>query len=110
MVEVLVNLESDPALFPDTFQLIMAEASDNVSASALNQGALSPGWRDNLAETQAMGDEWLRSRQSAILAVPSAPSPESLNYLLNPLHKHAAEVAITWCKRLHYDRRLFRIR
>jgi hypothetical protein len=44
------------------------------------------------------------------LAVPSAPSPESLNYLLNPLHGDAAGVMIAWCKRLDYDRRLFNIR
>jgi RES domain-containing protein len=110
LIEVLVNLEGDPELFPDTFQLMKAEALDRVSIEVLNQKTLPPGWRNNIATTQTMGDEWLRTRRSALLAVPSVPSPESLNYLFNPLHKDAAHVRIGWCKRLDYDRRLFRIR
>jgi RES domain-containing protein len=110
LIEVLVNLEGDPELFPDTFQLIKAEAHDRVLIETLNQKTLPPGWRNSNATTQAMGDEWMRSGRSALLAVPSVPSPESLNYLFNPLHKEAAHVSIGWCKRLNYDRRLFRIR
>jgi RES domain-containing protein len=110
MIEVLVNLEGDPELFPDTFQLIKAEASENVSVSVLDAGALPENWRSNPGATQAIGNDWLQSGRSALLAVPSVPSPESLNYLFNPLHKDAAGVTIAWCKRLEYDRRLFRIR
>lgn len=110
LIEVLVNLEGNPELFPDTFQLIKAEAHERVSTSVLNQGTLPADWRNNLPATQFIGDEWLRTRRSALLAVPSVPSPESLNYLFNPLHKDAARVTIAWSKRMDYDRRLFRIR
>jgi RES domain-containing protein len=107
---VLVNLEGDPELFPDSFQLIKAEASEKVSISVLNPDALQANWRNDLAATRAVGDDWLQSGRSALLTVPSVPSPESLNYLFNPLHTDAAGVVIAWCKRLDYDRRLFRIR
>jgi RES domain-containing protein len=110
LIEVLVNLEGEPELFPDTFQLIKAEASDNISIETLNQKTLPADWRNNIPATQGIGDEWLRTRRSALLAVPSVPSPESLNYLFNPLHKDAAHVTIGWCKQMNYDRRLFRIR
>src|ERR1700733_10243385 len=90
LIEVLVNLEGDPQLFPDTFHLIRAEAADSVPISTLDQDTLAPDWRDNIAKTQAIGDDWLRRGRTALLAVPSVPSPESLNYLLNPLHVHAA--------------------
>ena len=76
----------------------------------LDPDTLPPDWHDKTALTQAIGDEWLQSSRSALLVVPSVPSPESLNYLFNPLHKDAMEVTIAWCKRLNYDRRLFHIR
>ena len=110
LIEVLVNLEGDPELFPDSFQLIKAEASEDVSVSVVNVDALPEDWPENLAATRAIGDGWLRGGLSALLAVPSVPSPESVNYLFNPLHKDAAGVTIAWCKRLDYDQRLFRIR
>jgi RES domain-containing protein len=109
MIEVLVNLEGDPELFPDSLQLIKAEASENVSILVLNADVLPANWRNNLAVTRAIGDDWLRSGRSALLAVPSVPSPESLNYLFNPLHRDAAGVTIVWCKRLDCDRRQFRL-
>ncbi len=110
LIEVLVNLEGDPELFPDTFQLIKAEAPDDVSLSLLDADALPHNWQDDNSATQAIGDDWLRSGRSALLALPSVPSPESLNYLFNPLHKDAAGVKIDWCKKVKYDRRLFTVR
>lgn len=110
LIEVLVNLEGNPELFPDTFQVINAEASHRVSIEVLNQKTLPLDWRNNIPATQSIGDEWLRTGRSALMAVPSVPSPESLNYLFNPFHKDAAHVTIAWCKRMDYDRRLFRIR
>ena len=105
-----MNLEGDPDLFPDYFQLIRAEVEENFSLEVLDADALPSDWRDDTASTQAMGDAWLKGGGSALLAVPSVPSPESLNYLFNPLHRDAAGVKIAWCKRLEYDRRLFRVR
>jgi len=36
--------------------------------------------------TRAFGDEWVLSRRSVALRVPSAVAPASYNYLLNPDH------------------------
>jgi RES domain-containing protein len=110
LIEVLANLEGDPDLFPDTFQLIRAEAAKKVSVATLDPGVLPTDWRDRAAATQAIGNQWLVNGKSALLEVPSGPSPESMNYLFNPLHTDAAAVVIVWCKRLDYDRRLFRLR
>ena len=109
LVEVLANLEGDPWLFPDTFQLVKIAAAGSVLIEVLNPDTLSGDWRTNLSETQALGDAWLESCRSALLAVPSVPSPESVNYLFNPLHKDAAGLVVVWCKRLRYDKRLFQI-
>jgi RES domain-containing protein len=36
------------------------------------------------AETMEIGDRWAKERRSAILAVPSAISPDDRNFMLNP--------------------------
>lgn len=46
------------------------------------------------AETQAIGDEWLRTKRSVALIVPSAIVPVEANVLLNPTHPDFAKV--TW--------------
>jgi RES domain-containing protein len=107
LIEALANLQGDPNLFPDTYQLIRVSVAGAVSIETIAANILSNQWRDNLRETRAMGDEWLAERRSALLAVPSGPSPESLNYLLNPLHKEAKRLAVEWHRRIAWDKRLF---
>lgn len=109
LVEVLVNLKGNPKLFPDFYQLVKVEVDDSVSAEALSPDSLSEKWREEISETQSIGDAWLSKISSALLAVPSAPSPESLNYLFNPLHPDAKGLAIEWCKWIGYDKRLFHL-
>jgi RES domain-containing protein len=109
LIEVLANLHSNPRLLPETYQLIKAIAPQGLPAEVLAPDRLSEGWRENLRETQAIGDEWLAQRHSALLVVPSVPSPESSNWLLNPLHGDAKTMAVEWCRWIKYDRRLFRV-
>lgn len=109
LVEVLVNLRGNPRLFPESYQLMKVSVADTVSADALGPGILSSHWRENFQETQVLGDAWLEDSRSALLAVPSAPSPESTNYLFNPRHPDAQNLTLEWCRWLNYDRRLFRV-
>jgi RES domain-containing protein len=109
LIEALANLKGNPLLFPDTFQLIRISVADSVSGDALPANALSNRWRDDIPETQLAGDSWLANGRSALLAVPSGPSPESLNYLLNPLHADARGLTVEWHKRIGYDKRLFHV-
>ena len=109
LVEVLANLKGNPKLFPDSYQLMKVNVADEVSTDALPTNILSNNWRANIGETQPAGDSWLARGSSALLAVPSAPSPESLNYLFNPLHKDAKGLVREWCQWIEYDKRLFHI-
>ena len=109
LLEVLANLHSSPSLLPESYQLIKVSVDNVVPTETLSPDKLSEVWRDHLTETQSIGDAWLASRSSALLAVPSVPSPESLNYLLNPLHPDSKTLLIDWCKWIKYDRRLFRL-
>jgi RES domain-containing protein len=109
LIEVLANLKGNPKLFPDSYQLMKIAVGDRVSTDALTTDALVGNWRNDINQTRSIGDSWLAQRTSALLRAPSVSSPESLNYLFNPLHPDAKGVEIEWCKWIKYDKRLFHI-
>jgi RES domain-containing protein len=109
LLEVLVNLKANPKLLPDRYQLMKVRVEDSVSVETVAPDDLPPTWHDHTSITQAIGDSWLQRRTAALLQVPSAPAPESFNYLLNPLHAGSADVTVEWCRQFHYDSRLFRV-
>jgi len=49
---------------------------------------------------------WARERQSAVLAVPSAISPDDKSYLLNPEHPHFKRIRIAAPIEYEFDPRL----
>jgi len=107
LIEVLVNLRGNPNHFPDRYQLMKVAVADHVATDVLAPDKLANSWRDDIQQTKSIGDSWLARGNSALLAVPSVPSPESTNYLLNSLHPDAKGVEIEWCKWVRYDKRLF---
>jgi RES domain-containing protein len=107
LLEVLANLKGDPRLFPSKYQLIKIAVPDQVSRDRAMLAA-EPS-QSNLLQTQAAGNAWLASQSTALLAVPSLPSPESTNYLLNPQHPDAQKLTMEWCRWLQYDKRLFHV-
>jgi RES domain-containing protein len=110
LIETIVNLKGKPEFFPAMYRLMKVAIADHVSTSALAPDVLSEEWRENHNKTRSIGDGWLASGESALLAVPSAPSPESTNYLFNPLHFDATGVTVEWHKQIRYDERLFKVR
>jgi RES domain-containing protein len=110
LIEILVNLKGRPGLFPDVYRLLKVRIAKDVSENAVLPESLSNDWRDNIALTRDIGDTWLRKAESALLIVPSVPSPESLNYLLNPVHPDARALTIDWQRQIAYDKRLFGVR
>jgi RES domain-containing protein len=104
LIEDLVNLRGNPRFFQRHYQLLKVACGDNVDAQVLS--AIDEG---GFKSTQAVGDAWLAGRSSALLRVPSIPSPESWNYLLNPLHPDASLLEIESARHITYDKRLFRL-
>jgi len=45
-------------------------------------------------ETKEIGDNWVKQRRSAVLALPSAISPADTNFLLNPEHRDFKRIRI----------------
>lgn len=67
-----------------------------VLIESLDRRLLPTNWRDAPPppQLQEIGNEWLASRSSVVLEVPSAVTPEESNYLLNPQHPDFASVDI----------------
>ena len=85
LLEVLVHLDVGrplPRLVAFTFN-VPDELVERLPAARLPRQ-----WRstEGMLATQHVGDEWLESRRSLALAVPSVIVPEEHNYLLNPEH------------------------
>jgi RES domain-containing protein len=110
LIEALANLKGDPKLFPESYQLMKVAVAGNLVPADVMPNNLSDNWRDDLTQTRTVGDSWLARADSALLAVPSVPSPESTNYLFNPLHRDVKRLAMEWCRWIQYDKRLFHLR
>ena len=57
---------------------------------------------------QQLGDDWIESNVSVILAVPSAVIPDELNYLINPKHRDFARLKIAPPSDFAFDPRLLK--
>jgi RES domain-containing protein len=109
LIEVLANLRGNPRLFPDTYQLLKIGVEDRMVEAAASADTLPEDWREEASTTRQMGDLWLAEGTSTLLAVPSAASPESTNYLLNARHPDAKGLSIVWSRWITYDKRLFHL-
>ena len=106
LLENIANLGGDPNFFPEQFQLMKIEATRE---SLLIPEKIPDPQKATLTSTRGFGDHWLATMGSALLRVPSVPSPESWNYLFNPQHPEASGVKVVWAKRITYDKRLFHL-
>lgn len=106
LVEHLVHLELNPARLPKFYRLLKAEAPDDLSARTVAAADLPSNWINDQVATRTTGDEWLASGNSALLRVPSAILPETLNVLLNPEHADASRIRILWHAEHPWDARL----
>jgi|SRR5579871_6703399 len=108
LLETIVHMEIDAEDRPDNFVVLKIQSSQPVSIEQLARRKLGPGWPDNIAQTRAIGDEWLRSGRSLLLEVPSVLVPERRNFLINPDHPERRRLRITARYRHPLDPRLFR--
>ncbi len=85
-----------------------ASTSPEMLVEVLDPGTLPPDWSSSpppLA-VQAIGDAWVASGRSAVLAVPCTIVPGAVNYLLNPAHATFAELVVGVPEPFVFDRRL----
>jgi RES domain-containing protein len=72
--------------------------------------SLPPDWRDYPApfSTMTIGDEWLRSKASPVLCVPSVIIPNESNFLVDPAHADFAKLSIGTPEDFWFDPRLIK--
>jgi len=106
MLEMLVQDEPLHA----RYVVIPATLPDGLAIERVDPAKLPPDWRtpQRTEDVRAIGAEWVRSKRSAVLAVPSAVLPEETNYLLNVLHPDFPRIGLGKRRVLVTDARLIR--
>jgi RES domain-containing protein len=92
MLELLVQDEPLRA----RYAMIPAEIPNTVRIGRITLAELPDDWHDPGAREhlRMLGGEWIASRSSAVLAVPSVVVPAETNYLLNPRHPSFSKIRI----------------
>jgi RES domain-containing protein len=108
LLERLVHLEIDIEDVPSTYQLLAIETPDSLAAETVNVEGLPEDWRSSETATQPVGDDWLQGKRTALLRVPSAITPHTFNWLLNPEHPDSSALKVVEVITAPFDRRLFR--
>jgi RES domain-containing protein len=107
-LETVVHLNASG--LPLNRYLVEVSIPDDVwSAAQIETAAsLKVGWDATPAGrvSVAFGTDWLRSRTSALLVVPSVIVPEESNVLINPNHPDAGRITALKVRNWLYDPRL----
>jgi RES domain-containing protein len=110
-IELFVHLE--PGQAPEDLVSLCAELPEGEPARTLQKEDLPPQWwtddaTSGLTATRALGDAFIAVRSSLAMMVPSVPTREEWNVLLNPLHPRIAELEIVPPQPFIFDARMFR--
>ena len=92
------------------FVAVSADIPDRFGVEPLDMTTLPKQWRnqDHIETLRDAGTEWLRTRPTAVLAVPSAVIPVETNYLLNPAHKDFKRIRINPPEPFEFDYRMWK--
>ena len=108
LLEILVHFEIDIQDLPVRYRLSKIDAPDDVHMEGVSVDRLPTDWPEKTEVTRALGDRWITKGSAALLSVPSAIVPETLNVLLNPAHKDATRLVIVQSGEHAIDPRLLK--
>jgi RES domain-containing protein len=93
---------------PKTHVAVEITIPVSVAVQRHDEGSLPAGWdHRDLRVARAFGDEWIRARRTAVLAVPSVVARKESNLLLNPQHPAFSEIVAGRPEPVIWDARLF---
>ncbi len=107
LLEIAVHLDLSEDL-PDDRYFIEIDIPDNIKIETLNISDLPSDWaaKPPTAKTQYIGDDFVKSKVSAVLKVPSCIIQQEHNYLINPHHSDTKKIKVTLQEKLVIDERL----
>lgn len=105
MLEVMTH--ANIGRLPRHSQMIIIEIPGDLAVESVDAAAL-PRWDhlDNVASRQ-FGDEWIVSRRSVALIVPSVIAQHDRNIVINPMHPDFPKITPSDPESIQWDSRLF---
>src|SRR3954467_3519520 len=108
VLETYVNIPLVLRTSLPVFQAVRISIPDHARAMRISPAQLAELLRtpDPLAASRSAGDDWIRSRDTLVLQVPSILVSEEDNLIVNPDHPEARDVRIVSTRAFHFDPRL----
>jgi RES domain-containing protein len=103
-----LELLAHSAMLPTDMIVVQARVPRRLSMQTVEESDLPANWSSPIPskKTQDLGTDWVRSRATAVLSVPSVIIPSERNYLLNPAHPDFARIRFFLPQPFRFDRRL----
>jgi RES domain-containing protein len=107
-IEVFVHLSpSDTPV--GLVSILVSLPIDEASCERIDPATLPADWRNQRnQELPRIGAEWVRSRRSLALLVPSVPIDGEWNVLVNPDHPDVSSIVVDTPKPFRFDQRMFK--
>ena len=105
VLEVFANVQRSELL---SHYVLVSCSFDESLVNHIDARQLPANWRQSPppAELTTVGDDWIRSGASVILAVPSAIIEHEWNYLINPAHPNFRRIKRSAPQSFTFDLRL----
>ena len=106
-LEVSVHLDLNEDLPTDRFY-VEIEIPEHLPVLEVNVEDLPSDWdaKPPRATTQAIGDDFVRYSEAAVLKVPNSIVPQEFNYLINPNHPDSSQINVLSTIRMKFDARI----
>ena len=105
VLEILVHVKKYNS--PMDYHLLNISIPENIKPMVIHADKLKRTWKDDPAYSQFIGDEFLKTKQSLFMKVPSAIVEQENNYILNPQHSDAHKIKIISTRLFEFDKRLY---
>jgi len=104
VLEILVHIKTFQT--PLNNYLITLEIPLSTALVSIDNKKMKRNWKDDPSYLQSIGDEFLHSKKSLVLKVPSAIIEVENNFIINPAHPDIEKIKILSAENFIFDKRL----